>query len=87
MVKSTRRTLYKRIAAATAEAFQEAVIFLPPDVKRAILRAAATETNPVAKGELSNITKNIAEAERLNVPLCQDKIGRASCRERVSIDV
>ena len=72
MVKSTKRTLYKRIAAATAEAFREAVIFLPPDVKYTILRAAAAETNPVAKGELSNITKNIAEAERLNVPLCQD---------------
>jgi fumarate hydratase subunit alpha len=72
MVKSTKRTLYERIAGATAEAFREAVISLPPDVKRAILRAAETETNPVAKGELSNIIKNIAEAERLNVPLCQD---------------
>jgi len=72
MVKSTKRILYERIAGATAEAFREAVIFLPSDVKRAILRAAAAETNPVAKGELSNIIKNIAEAERLNVPLCQD---------------
>jgi fumarate hydratase subunit alpha len=72
MVKSTRRNLYERIAAATAEAFREAVVLLPPDVKRAILRAAAAETNLVAKGELSNIIKNIAEAERLNVPLCQD---------------
>ncbi|MCX6691854.1 MAG: fumarate hydratase [Methanoregula sp.] len=72
MVKSTKRTLYERVAGAIAEAFREAVIFLPSDVKRAILRAAAAETNPVAKGELSNIIKNIAEAERLNVPLCQD---------------
>jgi len=72
MVNSTKRTLYERVAGATAEAFREAVIFLPSDVKRAILRAAAAETNPVAKGELSNIIKNIAEAERLNVPICQD---------------
>jgi fumarate hydratase subunit alpha len=72
MVKSTKRTLYERIAGATAKAFREAVISLPPDVKRAILHAAEAETNPVAKGELSNIIKNIAEAERLNVPLCQD---------------
>ena len=33
---------------------------------------AAAETNPVARGEFANILKNIEEAERLGVPLCQD---------------
>ncbi|MCJ7794775.1 MAG: fumarate hydratase [Methanoregulaceae archaeon] len=72
MGKSTKTILYERIAGATADALREAVIYLPPDVKRAIERAAAKETNPVAKGEFANIVKNIALAEKLLVPLCQD---------------
>ena len=39
---------------------------------RVIRKAAAAETNPVARGEFANILKNIEEAERLGVPLCQD---------------
>jgi fumarate hydratase subunit alpha len=72
MGKSTKTILYERIAGATADALREAVIRLPPDVKRAIERAAANETNPVAKGEFANIVQNIALAEKLLVPLCQD---------------
>jgi fumarate hydratase subunit alpha len=64
--------LYKALATATCRAMQEAVIYLPADVKRVIAKAAATETNPVASGEYENITKNIAAAEHLGVPLCQD---------------
>jgi len=60
------------LADATFEAYREAVMHLPPDVLRVIKRAAAAETNPVARGEFANILKNIAEAERLGVPLCQD---------------
>jgi fumarate hydratase subunit alpha len=51
---------------------RNAVICLPPDVKQAIKRAAASETNAVARGEYENITKNILAAEHLGVPLCQD---------------
>jgi fumarate hydratase subunit alpha len=51
---------------------RDAVIYLPPDVKRAVASAAASETNAVAQGEYENITKNILAAERLGVPLCQD---------------
>jgi len=72
MKKGSGTTLHERIAAATEEALSEAVIYLPPDVKRAIGRAAARETDPVAKGEFANILKNIAVAEELSVPLCQD---------------
>jgi fumarate hydratase subunit alpha len=56
------------LADATFQAYREAVICLPPDVKRVIERAAAAETNPVARGEFANILQNIKEAERLGVP-------------------
>jgi fumarate hydratase subunit alpha len=64
--------LHEALATATCRAMREAVIYLPADVKRVIAKAAATETNAVAAGEYENITKNIVEAERLGVPLCQD---------------
>lgn len=72
MRKGVGTSLYQRISEATEEALKEAVIFLPPDVKRAIERAAAAETDPVARAEFANIVKNIAAAEELGVPLCQD---------------
>jgi len=64
--------MYAALADATFRAMREAVIYLPPDVKRAIRNAATKETDPVARGELENIHKNIAEAEHLGIPLCQD---------------
>ena len=60
------------LAQATFRAMRDAVIYLPPDVKRAVASAAASETNAVAQGEYENITKNILAAEHLGVPLCQD---------------
>lgn len=60
------------LADATFEAYREAVIRLPPDVLRAIEKAAAAETHAVARGEFANILKNIEIARRLGVPLCQD---------------
>jgi fumarate hydratase subunit alpha len=66
----------KKVCAALAEAtftaMQQAIIYLPPDVKRAISRAAADKCDPVAQGEFVNILKNIREAERQGLPLCQD---------------
>jgi len=64
--------LREALAQATCRAMRDAVIYLPPDVKRAVASAAASETNAVAQGEYENITKNILAAERLGVPLCQD---------------
>jgi fumarate hydratase subunit alpha len=72
MVTSKRSAVLRALALATADALREAVIYLPPDVKRAIGLAAARETNPAAKGEFENLIKNIAVAEKLGVPLCQD---------------
>ncbi len=63
---------YPALSRATFQAMQQAVIYLPPDVKRAIDRAVSQESDPVAQGELANIQKNIMEAERLGIPLCQD---------------
>jgi fumarate hydratase subunit alpha len=60
------------LADATCRAMRNAVITLPPDVKRAIEKAAAGETGSVSRGEYENIAQNILAAERLGVPLCQD---------------
>ena len=64
--------IHASLADATFRAYREAVIHLPPDVLRVIRKASAAETNPVARGEFANILKNIGEAERLGVPICQD---------------
>jgi len=72
MQKPENDPLWSAVAKATFLAYREAVIHLPPDVLRVIRKAAAAETNPVACGEFANILKNIEEAERLGVPICQD---------------
>ena len=63
---------YEALASATLEAYRNAVIRLPTDVLAVIKRAAAAETNEVARGEFANILENIETAERLGVPMCQD---------------
>lgn len=66
------QNLFTAVEKATFSAYRDAVIRLPPDVKRVIGRVQASESNPVACGELANLQRNIQEAERLGVPLCQD---------------
>ena len=51
--------IHASLADATFRAYRESVIRLPPDVLRVIKRAAAAETNPLARGEFANILKNI----------------------------
>jgi fumarate hydratase subunit alpha len=72
MKKPAQDPLLSALADATFEAFKSAVIRLPPDVLRVIKKAAAAETNPVARGEFANILENIDVAKRLGVPMCQD---------------
>lgn len=72
MKKPAQDTLLSALADATFAAYKSAVIRLPPDVLRVIKKAAAAETNPVARGEFANILENIEVAERLRVPMCQD---------------
>ncbi|PKL65594.1 MAG: fumarate hydratase [Methanomicrobiales archaeon HGW-Methanomicrobiales-3] len=64
--------LHTSLADATCDAYREAVTRLPPDVLRVIRKAAAAETNPVARGEFENILKNIEIAEQHGIPMCQD---------------
>ena len=72
-MKSTDQTrIHEALTDATFRAYRKAVIRLPPDVLRVIEQAAAAETNPVARGEFANILQNIAMAEKLGVPMCQD---------------
>ena len=75
MLRRGPEDLYKAVATATCRAMQEAVIYLPADVKRVIANAATVENNSVAAGEYENIMKNIVAAEHLGVPLCQDTGG------------
>lgn len=65
-------TRYQAVSDATFEAFREAEIRLPADVVAAIRAAAARETEAVARRELGNILENIALAEQLGLPICQD---------------
>lgn len=64
--------LYDRIVDATARAYAEAVVRLPPDVVGALERALADEPDPVARGELENILANVDLAGSSRLPLCQD---------------
>jgi len=72
MVLPDDDSLYQAIASATCRAFRQAETILPPDVVRALRTAASREVSDVARNELSNILENIALAERLALPICQD---------------
>jgi fumarate hydratase subunit alpha len=65
-------SVLEAIADATERAFAIAERTLPDDVIDTLNQAVAKETNDIARAELHNILLNIAEAERLQVPLCQD---------------
>lgn len=60
------------IEAALVNALRQAVTHLPTDVSRALERARAAETSPLAAGQLDILLENIATARHTGVPLCQD---------------
>ena len=64
--------MYRALSSATCRAFRVAETTLPPDIVRALRSAAKRESSAVARNELSNILENIALAERLTLPICQD---------------
>jgi fumarate hydratase subunit alpha len=66
------REFLEAVTEATCRAIQEAEIRLPGDVSRTIHRAAGKERNEIARGELANILANLARADELNIPICQD---------------
>jgi len=72
MVLPEEDSLYQAVAAATCRAFRQAETILPPDIVRALRTAAGRESSAVARHELSNILENIALAEKLALPICQD---------------
>jgi len=72
MIPSPDPALLAAITRATCEAFRQAEITLPPDVKQAILTAKEHETSEIARGELENILANLEMAGALSVPICQD---------------
>jgi fumarate hydratase subunit alpha len=72
MENTADRLLLDAVTKATALAIRDAEIRLPGDVYRAIERAAGKERDGIARGELANILANIARAEELEVPICQD---------------
>jgi len=51
---------------------KQAVFCLPEDVKQALQKACAAETNETAKTQLKAILCNIALAEEHQAPICQD---------------
>ncbi len=51
---------------------REAVIYLPEDVKDALQNALSEETSEIGKTQLKTILDNIALAEKLKSPTCQD---------------
>ncbi|MBQ6420299.1 MAG: fumarate hydratase [Clostridia bacterium] len=60
------------IQAAVRSAFIEANICLPRDLAERIDECAAAETVPVARTMFGDMKKNLAAAEELQIPICQD---------------
>lgn len=61
-----------RVEEEICRLFKQAVITLPPDVKKALKDAYDNETQEVARLNLGAVLDNIEAAEDLGVPLCQD---------------
>jgi fumarate hydratase subunit alpha len=62
----------EKIEEVAIQLLREASIILPKDVKDALKRAYQNETSNLGKTQLKAILDNIATAEQLNRPVCQD---------------
>ena len=51
---------------------KQAVVYLPNDIKTALHKAYAEETSEIGKTQLKAILENVALAEKLQAPICQD---------------
>jgi fumarate hydratase subunit alpha len=51
---------------------KEAVIYLPEDIKDALQKAFSQEKSEIGKTQLKTILDNVALAEKLQSPMCQD---------------
>lgn len=72
MIPSPDNALSTALTRATCRALEQAEIFLPPDVVRALEAVRDRETSGIARGEIENILSNIRMAESLRIPICQD---------------
>ncbi|MCX8185072.1 MAG: fumarate hydratase [Sulfolobales archaeon] len=64
--------MIEAIERAAVEAIERAVIYIPPDVKAALIKAYQEEENDVARAQLKSILDNIELAEKTMRPVCQD---------------
>jgi len=65
-------TVYAAVEEAAKQTYIRALKILPPDLKEALLRAQANETDPTGKGFLDIMVENIGVAERDENLVCQD---------------
>jgi fumarate hydratase subunit alpha/L(+)-tartrate dehydratase alpha subunit len=65
-------TVYAVVEEAAKQTYIRALKILPPDLKKALLRAQAAETDPTGKGFLDIMVENIGVAERDENLVCQD---------------
>jgi fumarate hydratase subunit alpha len=62
----------KLLEEVTVNLLRTAVTTLPEDVLEALKRAEMEESSDIARQQLRNILANVAAADRLSLPMCQD---------------
>ncbi|MCL2486108.1 MAG: fumarate hydratase [Oscillospiraceae bacterium] len=67
-----REITFDQIKAAVATACVRANKHLPDDLCKLISDCAEKESNPLAKSIFGDLTENIAAANELDIPMCQD---------------
>jgi len=65
-------SVYAVVEEAAKQTYIRALKILPPDLKQALLRAQAGETDPTGRGFLDIMVENIGVAERDENLVCQD---------------
>jgi fumarate hydratase subunit alpha/L(+)-tartrate dehydratase alpha subunit len=65
-------SVYAAVEEAAKQTYIRALKVLPPDLKQALLRAQAGETDPTGRGFLDIMVENIGVAERDENLVCQD---------------
>ena len=63
---------YQLVEDAAKELYIRALKFLPPDVREALKKASARETNPTAKEIFKTILANVEMADKESMLICQD---------------
>jgi fumarate hydratase subunit alpha len=62
----------EEIASTVSRLFKEACVYLPDDVKAALISAQKREESPIARETLGKILENAEIAAKEGIPLCQD---------------